>query len=191
MAMNMDRFNSAENAESFEKVVNVNRVSKKTKGGDKRGLSVLVVVGDRKGTVGVGLGKASDVQSAVAKATSYARRHQVKIELIDDRTIAHQVLIKKGAAVVLLKPAAIGTGVIAGGPVRVVAEAAGIKDLVAKILGTNNKASNVYATLAGLLSLKSKQDYMEARRSRSESKVVKGEKKAKSAKVSTEEKKNG
>lgn len=164
MAMNVDRFNSAEGAEAFEKVVNVNRVSKKTKGGDKRGLSVLVVVGDRNGTVGVGLGKAADVQSAVAKATSYARRHQVKIELIDQRTIAHQVLVKKGAASVLLKPAAVGTGVIAGGAVRVVAEAAGIKDLVAKILGTNNKASNVYATLAGLTSLKSRESYLEARK---------------------------
>jgi small subunit ribosomal protein S5 len=173
MAMNVDRFNSADNAEGFERVVNVNRVSKKTKGGDKRGLSVLVVVGDRNGSVGVGLGKAADVQSAVAKATSYARRHQVKIELVDNRTIAHQVLIKKGAASVLLKPAAIGTGVIAGGPVRVVAEAAGIKDLVAKILGTNNKSSNVYATLKGLMSLKSKEDYMEARRSAKSEKKVK------------------
>lgn len=173
MAMNVDRFNSVDDAASFERVVNVNRVSKKTKGGDKRGLSVLVVVGDRNGSVGVGLGKAADVQSAVAKATSYARRHQIKIELVDQRTIAHQVLIKKGAASVLLKPAAIGTGVIAGGPVRVVAEAAGIKDLVAKILGTNNKASNVYATLKGLQSLKSKEDYFSARKERLDGRVVK------------------
>lgn len=142
-------------SENFERVISVNRVSKKTKGGDKRSLSVLVVVGDRAGSVGVGLGKASDVQSAVAKATSYAKRHQISVALKDGRTIAHQVLVKKGAAKVLLKSAPAGTGVIAGGAVRVVAEAAGIKDVVGKILGTKNKASNVYATLEALKSLRS------------------------------------
>lgn len=140
--------------EFFEKVVQVNRVSKKTKGGDKRSLSVLVVVGDRKGKVGVGLGKAADVQSSVAKATSYAKKHMIEVPLKESRTIPHQILIKRGAAKVLLKPAPAGTGVIAGGAVRVVVEAAGIHDIVSKILGTSNKASNVYATLEALKLLK-------------------------------------
>lgn len=140
--------------EYFEKVVQVNRVSKKTKGGDKRSLSVLVVAGDKRGQVGVGLGKASDVQSAVRKATSYARRHLINVPLVDNRTIPHSILIKRGAARVILKPAKPGTGIIAGGAVRVVVEAAGISDIVSKILGTSNPASNVYATLEALSKLK-------------------------------------
>lgn len=140
-------------SEFFERVVQVNRVSKKTKGGDKRSLSVLVVVGDKKGKVGVGLGKASDVQSAVRKATTYAKKHLIEISL-KDRTIPHPILIKYGAAKVLLKPAPEGTGVIAGGAVRVVVEAAGIHDIVSKILGTKNQASNVYATMQALAKLR-------------------------------------
>ncbi|QQG43636.1 MAG: 30S ribosomal protein S5 [Candidatus Daviesbacteria bacterium] len=139
--------------EFFEKVVQVNRVSKKTKGGDKRSLSVLVVVGDKKGQIGVGLGKAGDVQSAVRKANTYAKKHLVKIPM-RGTTIPHQVYIKYGAAKILLKPAPSGTGVIAGGPVRVVVEAAGITDIVSKILGTKNKASNVYATFEALQHLR-------------------------------------
>lgn len=151
----MIRDNRPQNIESefFERVVQVNRVSKKTKGGDKRSLSVLVVVGDKKGRVGVGLGKAAEVQSAVRKATSYAKKHLIKVAL-KGRTIPHPILIKKGAAEVLLKPAPIGTGVIAGGAVRIVAEAAGIFDITSKILGTKNQASNVYATLEALGKLK-------------------------------------
>ncbi|MBI2600056.1 30S ribosomal protein S5 [Candidatus Daviesbacteria bacterium] len=140
-------------SEFFEKVVQVNRVSKKTKGGDKRSLSVLVVVGDRKGRVGVGLGKAAEVQSAVRKATTYAKKHLITVPL-KGRTIPHQILLKYGAAKVLLKPARVGTGVIAGGAVRVVVEAAGIHDVVSKALGTENKASNVYATLRALSALR-------------------------------------
>lgn len=139
--------------EFFERVVQVNRVSKKTKGGDKRSLSVLVVVGDKKGKVGVGLGKATEVQSAVRKATAYAKKHMIEVNL-KGRTIPHSVLVKDGAARVLLKPAPIGSGVIAGGAVRVVVEAAGIHDIVSKILGTKNQASNVYATLKALSQLK-------------------------------------
>lgn len=139
--------------EFFERVVQINRVSKKTKGGDKRSLSVLVVVGDKKGRVGVGLGKAAEVQSAVRKATSYAKKHLISVSL-KGRTIPHQIVVKNGAARVLLKPAPIGTGVIAGGAVRVVVEAAGISDIVSKIMGTKNKASNVYATLEALSKLR-------------------------------------
>ncbi len=140
-------------SEYLEKVVQVNRVSKKTKGGDKRSLSVLVVVGDQKGKVGVGLGKAADVQSAVRKATTYAKKHLIEIPL-KDKTIPHTIFIKVGAAKVLLKPAPPGSGVKAGGPVRVVVEAAGIHNVVSKIFGTKNRASNVYATLKALSQLR-------------------------------------
>ncbi len=151
------RFQRGQNAtpsEFFEKVVQVNRVSKKTKGGDKRGLSVLVVVGDRKGRVGVGLGKAADVQSAVRKGTLYAKKHLIRVPLKADRTIPHEIYLKYGAAKLIMKPAPEGTGVIAGGPVRVVVEAAGIKDIVTKLLGTKNKASNVYVALESLRRIK-------------------------------------
>lgn len=151
---NNRNFNTVkEESEFFERVVQVNRVSKKTKGGDRRSLSVIVVVGDKKGRVGVGLGKAAEVQSAVKKATAYAKKHLIDVPL-KGRTIPHAVLVKSGAAKVLLKPAPEGTGVIAGGAVRVVAEAAGIHDIVSKTLGTKNRASNVYATLKALGQLK-------------------------------------
>jgi len=136
-----------------EKVVQVNRVSKKTKGGNKIGFSVLVVVGDRKGRVGVGLGKAGDVSSSIAKAAEYAKKHLIEVPL-KGTTIPHDVRVKRGAAEVLLKPAPVGSGVIAGGAVRAVVEAAGIKDISSKVLGTSNQASNVYATLEALKKLK-------------------------------------
>jgi small subunit ribosomal protein S5 len=136
-----------------EKVVQVNRVSKKTKGGNKIGFSVLVVVGDKKGRVGVGLGGAPDVTSAVKKAVSYAKKHLFTVPM-KGKTIPHAVLVKRGAAKVMIKPAPPGTGVIAGGAVRAVVEAAGIRDIVSKILGSSNQASNVYATLEALKKLK-------------------------------------
>lgn len=139
--------------EYFEKVVQVNRVSKKTKGGDKRTLSVLVVVGDRNGKVGVGLGKAADVQTSIKKAATYAKKHLIEVPL-RGRTIPHPVSLKLGAAKLILKPAPVGTGVIAGGAVRVVMEAVGVHDVVSKILGTKNRASNVYATMEALKRLK-------------------------------------
>lgn len=137
-----------------EKVVQVNRVSKKTKGGNRIGFSVVVVVGDKKGKVGVGLGKAPEVSSAVAKGVNYGRKHLITVSL-RGTTIPHEIRVKKGAAIVLLKPAPPGTGVIAGGAVRAVVEAAGIKDIVSKVLGTENQASNVYATLEALKKLRS------------------------------------
>lgn len=157
---NQPRF-EREQSEFFEKVVQVNRVSKKTKGGDKRSLSVLVVAGDKGGRVGVGLGKAGDVQSAIRKATTYAKRHLITIPLVDNRTIPHTIEIKRGAAKIILKPAPAGTGIIAGGAVRVVVEAAGISDVVSKILGTSNRASNIYATLEALKALKLVKSKME------------------------------
>lgn len=140
-------------SEFEEKIVQVNRVSKKTKGGNKIGFSVLVVVGDKKGRVGVGLGGAPDVSSAVRKAVSYAKKHLITVPM-KLKSIPHEVRIKRGAAQVLLKPAPPGTGVIAGGAVRAVVEAAGIRDIVSKILGSKNQASNVYATLEALTMFK-------------------------------------
>ncbi len=136
-----------------EKIVQVNRVSKKTKGGNKIGFSVLAVVGDKKGKVGVGLGGAPDVSSAVRKAVSYAQKHMFEVAM-KGTTIPHEVRVKRGAAKIMLKPAPPGTGVIAGGAVRAVVEAAGIRDIVSKILGSKNQASNVYATMEALKSLK-------------------------------------
>jgi small subunit ribosomal protein S5 len=136
-----------------EKIVQVNRVSKKTKGGNKIGFSVLAVVGDKKGKVGVGLGGAPDVSSAVRKAVSYAQKHMFTVAM-KGTTIPHEVRLKRGAAKIMLKPAPPGTGVIAGGAVRAVVEAAGIRDIVSKILGSKNQASNVYATMEALKSLK-------------------------------------
>lgn len=142
------------NDEEFEeKVVQVNRVSKKTKGGNRIGFSVVVVVGDRKGRVGVGLGKAPEVSSAVQKAVKYAKKHLITVPL-RKTTIPHEIRVKRGAAEVLLKPATPGTGVIAGGAVRAVVAAAGITDIVSKVLGTKNQASNVYATLEALKKLR-------------------------------------
>lgn len=146
--------NRREEKEFEEKVVQVNRVSKKTKGGNQIGFSVLVVVGDRQGKVGVGLGKAPDVLSSIKKASRKAKKHLIKLPLVND-TIPFPIRIKKGAAIVLLKPAPKGTGVIAGGAVRAVVEAAGVKNIVSKILGTNNQASNVYATFEALKRIQS------------------------------------
>ena len=143
----------SEPKEFDEKVIQINRVSKKTKGGNKIGFSVLVVVGDKKGRVGVGLGKAGDVAAAIGKASSYAKKHLFRVPLAKT-TIPHDVLLKRGAAKVFLKPAPVGTGVIAGGAVRAVVEAAGIRDIVSKILGSKNQASNVYATLEALKTLR-------------------------------------
>ena len=138
-----------------EKIVQVNRVSKKTKGGNKIGFSVLAVVGDKKGKVGVGLGGAPDVSSAVRKAVSYAQKHMIEVAM-KGTTIPHEVRVKRGAAKIMLKPAPPGTGVIAGGAVRAVVEAAGIRDIVSKILGSKNQASNVYATMEALKLLRLK-----------------------------------
>ena len=139
-----------------EKVIQVSRVSKKTSGGNKIGFSVIVVVGDKKAKVGVGLGKAADVASAVRKGVAYARKHMITVPIVKT-TIPHEIRIKKGAAKILLKPAPEGTGIRAGGAVRAVVEAAGIRNIVSKILGTDNKASNVYATFAALQELSADQ----------------------------------
>lgn len=132
-----------------EKVIQINRVSKKTKGGNRLAFSALVVVGDKKGKVGVGLGKSRDVASAIRKAITYAKKHLILVPLVNG-TIPYDVFTKRGAAKIILKPAPEGAGVIAGGAVRAVVEAAGIRNVSSKVLGTRNKASNVYATLEAL-----------------------------------------
>jgi len=136
-----------------EKIIQVNRVSKKVKGGNRIGFSVLVAVGDKKGRVGVGLGKAPDVSSAIKKSMRKAKKNLIEVPL-SGTTIPHEVKVKKGAAKILLKPAPPGSGLIAGGPVRIIAELVGIKDMSAKILGTRNKISCVYATIEALKKLK-------------------------------------
>ncbi|MBI4078942.1 MAG: 30S ribosomal protein S5 [Candidatus Levybacteria bacterium] len=136
-------------SEFEEKIVQVNRVSKKTKGGNKIGFSVLVVVGDKKGQVGVGLGKAPDVASAIKKGVAIAKKHFIKVPIVRG-SIPLEIRIKIGAARLLLKPAPPGSGVIAGGAVRSVVEAAGIHNISSKVLGTKNQASNVYATIEAL-----------------------------------------
>ncbi len=147
-------YNKHQDREKFEeKIVQINRVSKKTKGGNTMRFSVLVVVGDKKGKVGVGLGKSADIASAIQKAVSYAKKHFIDVPIVNE-TIPHDIQLKLGASKILLKPAPQGSGLIAGGAVRSVVEAAGIRNISSKILGTNNKASNVYATFAALEKLK-------------------------------------
>ena len=140
--------------EFIEKVVYLNRVSKTVKGGSVMKFSALVVVGDGKGTVGYGLGKAAEVSEAILKGIADAKKNMVKITL-DGTTIPHEITGIFGAGTVLLKPAPEGTGVIAGGAVRAVMEAVGIRNICAKCLRSNNPQNVVKATMAGLTSLRS------------------------------------
>ena len=144
--------NYQQEKEFLETVVEVNRVSKKTKGGNQMRFSTLVVVGDRKGKVGCAIAKAADVVSSIQKSVALAKKHLVIVPM-RGTTIPYEITYKFGAAKILLKPAPEGSGIIAGGAVRSVLEAAGIKDVVAKMLGSNNKASNVYAVIEALKEL--------------------------------------
>ncbi len=147
--MRNDSYQDGYQKEFDEKVVQLNRVSKKTKGGNQMRFSALVVVGDRNGKVGAAIAKAKDVRGAIQKAVSNAKKHMIVVPR-RGTTIPYEVNIKYGAAKVMLKPAPPGSGIIAGGTVRVVLELAGIHDAVGKSLGTNNKISNVYATIEAL-----------------------------------------
>ena len=141
-------------SEFIEKVVSLNRVSKTVKGGRVMKFSALVVVGDGKGTVGYGLGKASEVSEAILKGIDNAKKNMVKITL-SGQTIPHEVIGVYGAGPVLLKPASKGTGIIAGGAVRSVMEAVGITNIRTKCLRSNNPQNVVKATMQGLMSLRS------------------------------------
>ncbi|HNZ84504.1 MAG TPA: 30S ribosomal protein S5 [Candidatus Woesebacteria bacterium] len=139
-------------SEFTDKVVQIKRVSKKTKGGNQIHFTALVVSGDKKSRVGVGLGKAKSVADAIQKGIKKAQKSLITIPIIDG-TISGSIKLKFKGAVVMLRPGKTGSGIIAGGPVRSVVEAAGIKDIASKIIGSKNKSINVWATLKALSSL--------------------------------------
>ncbi|MBQ3557337.1 MAG: 30S ribosomal protein S5 [Oscillospiraceae bacterium] len=157
----MARF-EREPSEFVEKLVFLNRVSKTVKGGRVAKFSALMVVGDEKGRVGFGTGKAAEVPEAIRKGIEDAKKHMITVSL-SNTTIPHEVIGEAGAGRVLMKPASAGTGIIAGGPVRAVMEAAGIKDIRSKCLRSNNPQNVVAATFAGLKSLRTPEEVARVR----------------------------
>lgn len=145
-----------------EKVVNVSRVAKVVKGGRTFRFSVLVVVGDENGKVGVGIGKAAEVPDAIKKATEDAKKNMVKVSLINN-TLPHEYTANFGSSKVILKPAVEGTGVIAGGAVRPVLELAGVKNVTAKTLGSRNSRNIVYATIKALEAMRTPEEIAKLR----------------------------
>ncbi len=141
-----------------ELVIEIKSVVKVNKGGRQRRFSATVVVGDRKGLVGIGTGKANEVPDAIKKAIQDANKNMIKIPLIDGRTVAHEAIGTSGAARVIIKPAAAGTGVIAGGSVRAVLELAGVRDIVSKSLGARTKLNMATAAINALKSIKTPEE---------------------------------
>lgn len=171
MARNQSQNKDRDEADYTEKLVGVRRVAKVVKGGRRFAFAALVVVGDNKGRVGFGCGKAREVPDAVGKATDRAKKRLVRVPLREGRTIHHEVNGRYGAGKVVLRPAPAGTGIIAGGPMRAIFESLGIQDIVAKSIGTSNPHNMVRATLDALRQVSSPR-YIAARRGKKISEIV-------------------
>ncbi len=157
------KFSEPRKKEYNETVISVNRVTKVTKGGRRLRFAATVAVGDGKGKVGLGTGKANEVQDAIKKAIGNATNNIIKIDLVEDRTVSHDATGISGAARVLIKPAKAGTGIIAGGSVRAILELAGVKDIISKSLGSNTKINTARATIDALKAQKSAEHIAELR----------------------------
>ena len=157
------KFNNPRKDDYRDEVIDIRRVTKVTKGGRTLHFSATVAVGDEKGSIGIGSGKAGEVVEAIKKARMQAVKNVHKIEIVDNRTISHEMIGVSGAARVLIKPAKAGTGIIAGGSVRAILELAGVKDIISKSLGSNTKLNTARACVEALKSQKSAEHIAELR----------------------------
>ena len=157
------KFNNPRKDDYRDEVIDIRRVTKVTKGGRTLHFSATVAVGDEKGSIGIGSGKAGEVVEAIKKARMQAVKNVHKIEIVDNRTISHEMIGVSGAARVLIKPAKAGTGIIAGGSVRAVLELAGVRDIVSKALGARTKLNMAQAAINGLKSIKTPEEVAKLR----------------------------